>query len=126
MVAILAVAMQGDPAGLIAGGACGGRPPMVHRLRHVEAGYEWLLDWHEVGAVAGDTDSALPLWWDGKLVPAGWDQAWRLLRDHSGISMPYDPEDIHVNFLCEQLVRVGLAFRIARLACVNGRLVEIG
>jgi hypothetical protein len=92
-----------------------------------EWGLVWTL-WTEQGG-------ALPLWWDGELVPEGWDRARRVYaaacaaypdtiadRAHETAN----PELPRVLALADMLVSHGLvAARVVRLARVDGRRVEV-
>ena len=71
---------------------------------------------------------ALPLWWDGALVPEGWDRARRVahkvdLTERMRIEA-WNPTIEEVIRFADLLVKVSLAPRVVRLARVDGRLVE--
>ena len=144
IVAVLVVPAEDDPGGLLRYGALGARPPVAHRFRHRDVGV-WE---HSVvdGLVLArpelwrSQELALPLWWDGALVPEGWDRLRRVslgvsARDwtRAGISLterlggeasPRPHWAVMVR-LAEGLVPIGIASRIVRLARVDGRLVEV-
>lgn len=127
IVAVLVVPAEGDPGGLLAEGACQAWPPRVgssaaHDYGSWKAGAkEWTpMGWDEQGAY--DTE-ALPLWWDGALVPEGYDRARRV-----GISQWDDTPnpDIDTVMICAvSLCERGWGYRVVRLARVDGRLVEV-
>lgn len=74
-------------------------------------------------------ESALPLWWDGALVPEGWD---RLRRALPGMEdSPSDPTQHGGPAYIERMIEVydgdgpARVGRVVRLARVDGRLVEV-
>lgn len=127
-VAVLVVPAKGDPGGLLAAGRCGTWPPASVCLG--DEGWR-------VGIAR-----ALPLWWDGALVPEGWDRARRVwfgsdapgrpdigddpLYDDllDAVSIIFEPELEHVLALARSLTDIGRAFRVVLLDRVGGRLVE--
>lgn len=118
IVAVLVVPAEGDPGGLLAPGACGSVPPSAW-VRRYGRGARWTpgLSGHRT---PGD---ALPLWWDGALVPEGWDRARRV-----GISVwNNEPNpDLGTVLVCAtSLCDRGWGARVVRLARVDGRLVEV-
>ena len=154
--AVLVVPAEGDPGGLLRYGALGARPPVAHRFRHRDVGV-WE---HSVvdGLVLArpellrSQELALALWWDGALVPEGWDRLLRVVPDMDG--SPRDPtrhggaayvlrmlEAYNVLGDCRcsapytdgagnhvpgcAATRPRAASRIVRLARVDGRLVEV-
>ena len=149
IVAVLVVAAEGDPGGLLAPGRCGAQPPMVHRaVRELYTGTDltWerlqLGDWSTLGSVGASTESALPLWWDGQLVPEGWDRARRVLWTRGRHIHPAHHYVVHAievesldletegastsaQWLAVELVRQGFGSRVVRLARADGRLVEV-
>lgn len=137
IVAVLVIPAEGDPGGLLAEGACQAWPPRVgssaaHDYGSWKAGAkEWTpMGWDEQGAY--DTE-ALPLWWDGALVPEGWDRArrsmYRAVSKLDGESEPWcllDPGLSDVLWAAARLAAgQRLASRVVRLARVDGRLVEV-
>lgn len=126
IVAVLVVPAEGDPGGLLAEGPCYAWPPRVGRAN------EWTpMTWDEQGAY---DEEALPLGWDGELVPEGWDRARRVARevpdDYLGGEAWFAAQDAHPDFdavksLAAALMAAGLASRVVRLARVDGRLVEV-
>jgi hypothetical protein len=138
IVAVLVVPAEGDPGGLLARGGCEARPPLVHRRIALitDPAYTWLNGWRTQGSIASDVESALPLWWDGALVPEGWDRARRVYAascaDHPDViaDRAYDtpsPGMQRLLALADMLVSHGLvASRVVRLTRdADGRLVEV-
>lgn len=131
--AVLVVPAEGDPGGLLAAGPCGSAPPAVYRIPGE--------DWQPGLAPKPDRPPpkilrfALPLWWDGALVPEGWDRARRVYgvscADYPDViaDRAYDtplPGMQRLQALADMLVSHGLvASRVVRLALVDGRLVEV-
>jgi hypothetical protein len=125
IVAVLVVPAEKDPAGLLAEGRCGW-PPAVAWTDHQPDGWHWRV---------GNTRKghALPLWWDGALVPEGWDRARRAW--FNSVAVSHDAEAVYEMFdptlelmlpLADSLVGTGLASRVARLTRdAEGRLVEV-
>lgn len=83
----------------------------------------------------GRVDDALPVWWDGALVPEGWDRARRVAWDRSGF--PEGPELAatldSAEVMCpgwEAVLRLARALeaaglcRLVLLDLVDGRHVE--
>lgn len=74
---------------------------------------------------------ALPLWWDGALVPEGWDRARRIIDSAPlpGAAMDFvhdfHPDVVMTEAIADWLVQASLAARVVRLARVDGRLVEV-
>jgi hypothetical protein len=130
IVAVLVVPAEGDPGGLLAAGVCDFGAPtasLIHTTPEPDQPGEWYSK-RFVGAFT----YALPLWWDGALCPEGWDRARRVysvgrreIDDHYGTAEIMNPDWFVVSSFAEQLVRVGLASRVVRLARVDGRLVEV-
>jgi hypothetical protein len=125
-VAVLVVPAEGDPGGLKTPGSCGSRPPLVYHDPDDGTWRDWGHVWHR---------AALPLWWDGALVPEGWDRARRVEEtvQRSGEVLepwPLDPMRRggarYVQLLARALVTAGLASRVVLLDRVDGRLVERG
>ena len=125
IVAVLVVPAEGDPGGRLACLPWAYSPPAVASLvqpyctpvEPVEP--EWRL-----GLISGSDLRALPLWWDGALVPEGWDRLMRrysAARDEAGEWPMLDD----VLATASDLVAAGLASRVVRLARVEGRLVEV-
>ena len=136
---------------LLAPGRCGAMPPIMVRVdltRSVIApdstlGFlfeatgesEWQV-WEYGDVWQEGYPRALPLWWDGALVPEGWDRARRVLWEspasihpaHRGAVHAFTPESgdpSGAEWLACELVRWGLASRVFRLARRRGRLVEV-
>ena len=149
-VAVLVIPAPGDPGGLLAETSLGARAPIAMALRlnadrHVDmrAPLRWLA-WHEVpeSLVAGtneeilhalNAERALPLWWDGALVPEGWDRARRVITAQGWTAFDALPtrawcmeprHPLDVLLLAEDLVTRGRASRVVMLDLVDGRLVE--
>lgn len=128
IVAVLVIPAEGDPGGLLARGRLRAMPPSVHaRLREsvddTEVGV-WGRPW----APQYKSESALPLWWDGALVPEGWDRAQRAANTHDTLDedlFRVHPDFDDVDAFAGGLVECGLASRVVRLARVDGRLVEV-
>lgn len=78
---VVVVPVEGDPGGLLAPGQCGAMPPCVryYPLRASDGvgllGPGWVSERRHIASYG----SALPLWWDGALVPEGWDRVRRAL-----------------------------------------------
>lgn len=78
-------------------------------------------------------ERALPLWWDGALVPEGWDRARRVFYANAAEHLvaevkrgPGTNPPLHfVLHFSLHLADAGLASRVVRLARVDGRLVEV-
>jgi hypothetical protein len=136
-VAVLVVPAPGDPGRLVWPGACGPAPAVV------ESGDVCAHDWHREWKPRSEQaeincymcrypKQALPLWWDGALVPEGWDRACRALvsRCNELAPNPLDPEPPRfptfddVEALAAFLVPLGLASRVVLLDRIDGRLVE--
>lgn len=118
---MLVVPAKGDPGGLLAEGVCNALPPLA-----VDMG-GW---WSAVGDVADrdwdDAEYALPLWWDGALVPEGWDRLRRVLArlgrasTYLGIESLSDVAD--VVRAAEYAVAAGVGSRVV-LVDADGREV---
>lgn len=126
VVAVILVPSKGDPGRLLATGACGAIPPLVRRW-DTGRGPWWGRHYCPEGSVATD-DYGLPLWWDGRLVPEGWDRFVRALlpsdgRDDRPVSrFPYLGEV----FRATGAAMPNIVEREIRLALdVGGRLVEV-
>lgn len=133
-IAVLVVPAQGDPGGLLTHDQClGGSPPRVvlsdgqwvgayDDLRH-RAHVKW-----DGGDFADPAQTALPLWWDNKLVPDGWDRLRRAVRQAhpwpEGRCTPYVPSIGDARDCAEHAVRLGLVSRVVLLNRVDGRLSE--
>jgi hypothetical protein len=132
IVAVLVVADAGSP--LLAPGRCGATPPMVMDLNGTGLWIE--VDLPEDRGIPFEDDAlsvaALPLWWDGALVPEGWARAvtvqWLHARSEvilAGIGLVMEPTPFQVEQVGLRLVSLRLASRIVLLARDNGRLVEV-
>lgn len=139
---VLVVPAEGDPGGLLAFRrlAIPSQPTGRTLVASTEAARApKVLGW-DSGRDASSPlwPSALPLWWDGALVPEGWDRARRCLRrlDYvqrisSGIgNMTWQTLDT-IDPICGQAITIagwtvatGLASRVVLLDLVDGRLVE--
>lgn len=122
VVAVLVVPAEGDPGGLLREGSCGPIPAMVANYGSWGLAGQGPRDWYItstvwVGAVA------LPLWWDGALVPEGWDRARRVADDRFYSEM-CDP-DVDCAIEYAEFVAAKTGGRVVRLARVDGRLVEV-
>lgn len=87
-------------------------------------------NWMATSARRDGYELALPLWWEGALVPEGWDRARRVandsptMPDYSSLrAFTATPESC--GWLADALVTMDLASRVVRLARVDGRLVEV-
>lgn len=128
VVAVLVVPAPGDPGGLLAPGACGARPPLVRRW-DTARGPWWGRHYCPEGSVVTD-DYGLPLWWDGCLVPEGWDRLRRRLRAAwPGREMwpAHMPDDPTRDMVAGYAIRIPdqLVSRVVLLTRVDGRLVEL-
>ena len=113
---MLVVPAKGDPGGLLARGACSSAPPICSRSWHED---HWVSRW-----VEWESDEALPLWWDGALVPEGWDRLVRAQRraSDSGPLYPPEPAMAWINVATTYAVWIGLASRVV-LVDADGREV---
>jgi len=115
-VAVLMVAdYYGD---LLRPGPCRSRAACVYRAASGA--------WVDVEPLAGWTACALPLWWDGALVPEGWDRARRVARA-AGVTTFWPDEEPSLRSVVRQgelLIEGNLASRVVLLDRVDGRLVE--
>jgi hypothetical protein len=98
MPRILIIPASGDPYGLTSEGPAGGRMPLAlrgHRCDHASH-REWELadQWYRDCYMCRHPQTALVLWWDGQLVPEGWDRfvrrllAWAHAPDHPATRNP--------------------------------------
>jgi len=133
IVAVLVAAGPGSP--LLAEGTCGARPPLVHRSSRETSRLsdsEWerlaLGQWSPRGMQSGDTESALVLWWDGALVPEGWDRLQRAVRREAQplSGHAWHPRIQRVLSEAETARCIRIVDRVVRLARdAEGRLVEV-
>lgn len=127
IVAVLVVPVAGDPGGLLASGRFPCWPPMASP-HQTPIGTTWTAT-----VTVAPVHAALVLWWDGALVPEGWDRARRVyykfgysqitevIKRGPGTNPPLP----FVEEVAGALVDVRLASRVIRLARVDGRLVEV-
>lgn len=88
--------------------------------------------WHAAGDSDKPEDCALPLWWDGALVPEGLDRAWRVHPWAATTWSHMGAEEYLARETLENVVRLAeslalfphIASRVVRLHRVDGRLVE--
>lgn len=166
IVAVLVVAAPGDPGELLAAGLFSAAPELRRWVvepcvsdaepysgrwywsgRHHDAEYDVApYEVHRARRVEPDAirlHRALPLWWDGAVVPEGWDRARRVyaaaclaighLETAAGAMAAVDPRDAEgAERMGHSLVGLGVAYpahrtvtRVVRLARVDGRLVEV-
>lgn len=107
-------------------GRCGSSPPMAHRSRRDGS-------WSSRGDWCDTEESALPLRWDGALVPEGWDRARRVAwgaldwfneSEHAArAAAQLSPDAAKVLALVRAMERGGLC-RVVLLDLVDGRLAE--
>jgi len=135
IVAVLVVPARGDPGGLTTmrgmSADVGGSHPRVIRGDTCPHHGEWSPPPSFRGGdcyMCRYPEEALPLWWDGALVPEGWD---RLRRAIPGMAdSPSDPAQHGGPAYIVRMIEVydaaqhGVA-RVVRLARVDGRLVEV-
>lgn len=156
VIAVLVIPSEGDPGGLLTEGR---KPGAGWRQYEETDPLGWFPDppWPNIAAYWSSTPPAvglgapsdhvhtwaLPLWWDGALVPEGWDRARRVVAGSMShharevfapILHAFAPSEIDGDhregwelclWLAVELVRAGLAGRVVRLARVVGRLVEV-
>ena len=134
-VAVLVVPAEGDPGGLLSPGRCSAVPPVVVS-GHVCV-YDYHREWQPLGDFVGSDCymcrhpvRALPLWWDGALVPEGWDRFVRAACTLAGDDRPVSRFPALADMLRAASPSPGtaaslLASRVIRLARVDGRLVEV-
>lgn len=130
---IVVIPAAGDPGGLLAEGPCGALPPTVHAVEGaIATGWRTAIEgvWFE-GRAPHLPDGmprvqALPLWWNGKLVPEGWWRGWRawVSGDFPGAPCPVQATIADCLQLAKELVFYGIASRVVLLDLVGGRLVE--
>ena len=132
--AVLVVPAEADSGGLL------WNPP---RLRGTNAG-QWHFEGRPPWVETPDSrQRALPLWWDGALVPEGWDRARRVAARHQLYTHAHggdrgefvdlaialtDPDRDEVIEVADALVRARLASRVVRLTRIDridGRLAEV-
>lgn len=82
---VLVVPPEGDGSLLLTPGAGGSLPPVAFGPFQREGAFrsQWSIGWDtqmacEKGVWAEGGERALLLWWDGKLVPEGWDRMRRV------------------------------------------------
>jgi hypothetical protein len=136
---VLVVPVAGDPGGLTTPGRCNARPPMATSSH--TCGYlshrEWTIEPEPRACyMCRHPMEALTLWWDGALVPEGWDRARRVIWNRLGWAW----DDEMVALLSEMeptvaqaitvagwlVVPGGPASRVVLLDLTDGRLVERG
>lgn len=109
-------------AALLAVGDLGAKPPVVW-FHPAEGGK---VRWSEWSVGRNCTRAALPLWWDGALVPEGWDRAervWAAARARRCRTSDLDMCASQALLLAEGLEADGLC-RVVLLDLADGRLVE--
>lgn len=136
IVGVLVVPADGDPGGLLAEGRCSAYPRFPPACAYWRASHQTWCS----GGGGHHSGAALPLWWDGALVPEGWDRARRVYlswctsngrtherEPHFGTAQASDPDWWEmVARVGAELVRAGLASRVVRLTRDEaGRLVEV-
>lgn len=113
IVAVILVPVEGDPSRVLGGARCHARPPIVYFDTRDGGWVEF--PWRD------NEPHALPVWWDGALVPEGWDRWRRVLRGFR-MSARAEPR------LEDVVALANLAPTAARVVClgmVDGRLVEV-
>jgi hypothetical protein len=125
VVAVLVVPADGDPGGL-RGSTRLALPRCPSPVEETHAGAPPMV----VLSEPPDYPEALPLWWDGALVPEGWDRArraWSHAPGHTplGVGHRFEVSLDQAEMVGLDLVQLGLASRVVRLARVDGRLVEV-
>ncbi len=130
--AVLVVPAAGDPGGLLANGVLGATPPFVWRHVHKDGSTCWDPRCQRAW-LATDRQHALPLWWDGALVPEGWARfvysedalsPYGLPRARRTFRMWPDLDTVLASAFAAE--RAGLASRVVLLDLIDGRLVERG
>lgn len=123
---VLFLPVAGDPAGILACGPFGGRPPfVVPPCPPIVAGGA-RMDWRPstYGPAPGD---ALPIWWD-RLVPDGYDRVRRLIPGWT--DWPPDPTPHGGASYIVRMAQVYGTSGMGRLLCFardsDGWLVEVG
>lgn len=133
VVAVLVVTKRGGHLNLLAPGPCGARPPRVvsGHVCAYESHREWQTD--EDGPrdcyMCRHPLEALPLWWDGALVPEGWDRAARCVSWNDSGCHVFEIGEARLACVLDgarALVRHGKASRVVLLTRdADGRLVEV-
>jgi hypothetical protein len=129
IVAVLVVPAAGDPAGLLTTGRCDSVPPEV-QSGHA-CGHAYHREWKPAGEMTDcymcrHPASALPLWWDGSLVPEGWDRLNRALYRHKMAGRRSAESAEYAGIYGQLLVGKGDASRVVLLTRdAAGRLVEV-
>lgn len=144
IVGVIAQVAAGDPGRLLARGVCGPMPAYAWNPH----GRGWQTG--TAAMVPGWPCEGLPLWWDGRLVPEGWDRAIRAMSfvvfetddamkrrvaGHPERSLnpfaishwrrtPEPPLD-EVERAADFLRRLGFASRVVRVVREGDRLVEV-
>lgn len=140
---IVVVPAEGDPGGLLDDGACFSSPPMARLNRRFEPAaprdgmvYRWMAGGREAYCAMANTQNrmrplsdgrfGLPIWWDGKLVPEGWDRLRRVAYGlHPAWIMPTIMEpDTHQALMVARFLTKTAGARVVLLDRVEGRLVE--
>lgn len=118
-IAVLVEPAERDPAGLLdpAPLGLGGCPACV-----TEGPGGWVHGMRS--SPTGEPRWALPLWWEGSLVPEGWDRLRRVMRAHA---LDQDPDAGQVRWAAAVAVKHApgnACARVVLLDRIDGRLVE--
>lgn len=133
IVAVLVIPADRDPGRLVQPGPCASNPPAV-LSGHVCA-YKGHQQWQVHDDFSGGDCymcqyplSALPLWWDGALVPEGWTRllyAWVPVQHRYAAPLSWFPE-LGAVIVAAQHAPPGLVSRVVLLARdAGGCLVEV-
>lgn len=127
---IVLVPAEGDPGRLTQPGALGCMPPVARRWpardpgtwEHTPPSAEVVLN----RAAWRSQEVGLAVWWDGALVPEGWDRLLRCIDTDDSDHAPRHPPVGEVVDMANYALRykVNLASRVVLLDLVDGRLVE--
>ena len=123
--AIVLVPAEGDPGGLLAARRLRLPGPQAAVSVTRAAVPPQVSGWDPSSSL---WPSGLPLWWDGALVPAGWDRARRAAYAlHPAWMLPttMEPDQNQLLMVARFLMKTSGA-RVVLLDLVDGRLVERG